>query len=412
MKNRLWREKSFVIYLFGQTISSLGDGFYLIAFMWLSLRLSGGKGIVIGGVFSIYTLSEIILGFIAGPIVDRFNKKRILIVADILRGLLIFILYLLIRFKMATVMHLYIFTFAFSVFSSFFHRAEFAIIPQIVNKHSLLKANGYLGGAKRLMQVISPALSGVFISLFSIESCFLFDAISFFFSSLCISFIMVQSLPKSKTVITVEHFLADIKEGYRLLIGSSFLLTLAIYSTCVNFFGGPVFPLIPLISQKTGMGASGYGAMMSGLSAGLIMASFLVGSAEKYLRRIMMVLTGLAISAMSVIIMAFGFGSVVLIGSAFIMGVGLNVTNLPIITLLQEKVPKDKIGVVSSFVFTIAQIALPISMALSGFLVDIFTLKTIFSSIGIILFAGALIGFMLPQFKNENITFVTDTVDS
>jgi MFS family permease len=74
MKN-IWQNKSFVLYLIGQTISSLGDGFYMIGFMWLTLELSGGKGVALGGVLSIYTLGEIFFGFIAGPIVDRVNKK-------------------------------------------------------------------------------------------------------------------------------------------------------------------------------------------------------------------------------------------------------------------------------------------------------------------------------------------------
>jgi hypothetical protein len=63
MDKSIWKNKSFIFYLIGQSISSLGDGFYLIAFMWLALQLSGGKGLVLGGIFSIYTLNEVIFGF-------------------------------------------------------------------------------------------------------------------------------------------------------------------------------------------------------------------------------------------------------------------------------------------------------------------------------------------------------------
>ncbi|MGQ9702925.1 MAG: hypothetical protein ACUVQT_10830, partial [bacterium] len=125
MRNTLFQNKSFLSYLIGQAVSSLGDGFYLVAFMWLAMKLSGGKGIVLGGVFSIYTLCEIIFGFVAGPVADRFNKKRILITVDVLRGLAILVLFFLIKFNLVTIFHLYIVTFFFATVSPFFHRTEF-----------------------------------------------------------------------------------------------------------------------------------------------------------------------------------------------------------------------------------------------------------------------------------------------
>jgi MFS family permease len=373
----------------------------MIGFMWLTLQLSGGKGIALGGVLSIYTLGAIIFGFIAGPIVDRVNKKNVLIFIDILRGVIVFLLYWLVKLQMATVLHIYIVTFGFSILSPFFHRAEFAIIPQLVEKNQILSANGLLNGSKRLMQIISPALGGVFIGIFGIAICFFYDAISFFFSAICILFITITPIEVEKKSLGFKLFTSDVKEGYKFLIDSTFLLTLAIYAACINFFGSPIFPLIPLISQRVSAGATGYGAMMSGMSIGLIVSSLFVGIVGKFLSKISVVLVGLLISALAIIIMAMGMGIIPLVIASVLLGFGLNFSNLPIMTLFQEKVPGDRIGVVSSFVFTIAQIAMPISIALSGLLVDIFSLKFILIAIAIILIIGALIGFRIQQFKQE-----------
>ena len=412
MKKSIWNNRSFIFYLIGQTVSSLGDGFYLIAFMWLSLQVSGGRGIVLGGVFSIYTLGEIIFGFLAGPLVDRLNKKILLVVVDIIRGAIIFLLYLLVNLKIATVGYLYMITIAFSVFSPIFHRCEFAIIPQILEKNDLLSANGILSGIKRLMQIIAPALGGLFIGIFGMESCFLFDAGSFIFSSMCIMLIVLRSSAGIKKGVSIKCFISDFRNGYHYLIGSSFLVTLAIYAACINFFGGPIFPLLPLISQNTGLGPSGYGIMMAALSGGLIASSLIIGFVERYLKRIPMVLIGLIISATAILLMPFGLGIVLMVFSAALLGVGLNFSNLPIITLFQERVPQDRIGVVSSFTFTIAQIAMPVSMALSGFLVEIFSLRIIFIAISMILIIGALIGFILPQLKDEENIMDNENADS
>lgn len=402
MKNKLRYNKSFVLYLLGQSISSLGDGFYLIAFMWLTMKISGGRGLVLGGVFSIYSLGEIIFGFIAGPIVDRFNRHRILISADILRGFLVFFLFLLVKFKTVTIFHIYLITTCFAIISAFFHRTEFAIISQLVEKNILLTANGILGGLKRLMQVIAPALGGVFISLVDINSCFLVDAFSFFFSSGCLMLISISSPTEQNTKVTVRYLLKDLKIGYILLIRSRFLFTLAIYAACINFLAGPVFPLLPVIAEKINYGSTGYGVMMSMLSLGLIISGFFIGFLEKFISKISMLFYGLIISASAIMVMANGSGIIILLFSAVLFGIGINFSNLPIITLFQEKVPQDKIGVVSGFTFTLTQIAMPLSMSFSGFLVDLFSLKMILIFIGIILIAGAIIGFFLPQLKNEN----------
>jgi len=408
MKNQLLFNKSFFFYLIGQTISSLGDGFYMIGFMWLALKLSGGKGIVLGGVFSIYALCEVVFGFIAGPVADRFNKKRMLIVVDIIRGLIVFILFLLVKFNTVTMFHLYIITFLFSISSPFFHRTEFTIIPQLVEKEMLLRANGVLSGSKRLMQVISPLLGGVSISIFGVVGCFLFDTLSFLISVFCIMPIAVKSIITTHNVSSNRSFFTNISDGYKILITSSFLTTLALYAACINFLGGPIFPLLPLISEKINFGASGYGLMMGIMSAGLIASSFLIGFIERYLKMITMLFFGLIISATAISLMGLSSLSLVIIIASFILGVGMNISNLPIVTIFQKNIPEDKIGVVSSFVFTIAQIAMPVSMVLSGFLVDVFSLTKVFVGIGVILLIGAIVGFALPQFRGEEVIVVTE----
>ncbi len=407
MHKQLFLNRSFFLYLIGQTVSSLGDGFYLVGFMWLAMQLSGGKGIVLGGIFSIFTICEIVFGFIAGPVADRFNKKRILIIVDIIRGLVIAILFVLVKFNAITILHLYVITLIFSAVSPFFHRTEFAIIPQLVEKEMLLKANGFLGGSKKLMQVIAPSLGGILIGFFGVAVCFLLDAISFFVSVLCIIPVVLKSTTERTVINEKKNIFAEIKQGFWILRCSSFLLTLAIYALCINFFAGPLFPLLPLVSERIGFGPSGYGLMMSLISAGLITSSFLIGFVQKFLSTIKMLLAGLIISAIAISILGWAPLSGLIIFAAFILGIAMNLSNLPIITLFQKNIPQDKIGVVSSFVFTFAQVAMPISMILSGYLVDTFSLSTIFLSIGVVVFLSAIVGFALPQFRQPELQIET-----
>jgi len=398
IRPRSLQNKSIFVYLVSQTVSSLGDGVYVIAFVWLSLQLSGGKGIVLGGIFSIYTLGELFFGLISGPIADRYNKKRILIITDIARGFLLMVLYLLTSLEVTRLVHLYICTFLFSALSPLFHRTEFSILPHLVQKEQLLKINALLTGSKRIVRILSPMIGGIIIQLVGIKVCFLFDAMSFIFSSICISFIRFRNRPKRSTMFL--HVLRSMKRGYHFIVNSPFFLTLTIYAACVNFIGAPIFPLLPLLSEKSGGGVSHYGVMLSSLSVGLTASSFLVVFVTKLLTRIQTMLSGLSICAIAIVIMAFERNFSVVIISCFFMGIGLTFANLPIQTLFQEKLPLDKVGVISSIAFTFAQIAMPISMALSGFIIELFEIKVIFTVLGTVMLIGAVVGIFLPQLRD------------
>ncbi len=391
------------MYFLGQTISSLGDGFYLIAFVWLSMRLSGGKGIVMGGVLSIYTVGEVVFGLIAGPIVDRFDRKRILIITDMIRGIIVLSVFIMVLTARISLLNLYVCVALFAVFTPIFHRAEFAIIPQLIEKEYLMKANGLLAGARRAMQIMAPILAGVVIAVAGVSVCFLLDALSFALSMALTMLLRVEPVTLSKAKNFITPLASNFALGFKCLMNSPFLLALGIYAACVNFFAGPIFPLIPLLTEKTGIGASGYGVIMGGLSAGMIAASFMIGFVGKRADKVAVMLTGLAFSALAIMSMSI-FENFLLIISAVVLGIGLNVTNIPITTIFQQEIPKERLGVVSSFVFTIAQIAMPVSMLLSGVLVDIFSVKTLFALIGLIVFAAAIIGFLLPQLRGRTLS--------
>jgi DHA3 family macrolide efflux protein-like MFS transporter len=311
------------------------------------------------------------------------------------------ILFIFVKHGLATIAHLYIITFCFSLVSPFFHRTEFTIIPCILKREVLLRGNGTLAGFRRLMQVVAPAIGGVVIALIGIESCFLIDSITFFISAACIACVVVQQVQQEKNVLTLRALVQNMRDGYFILVSSALLITLALYAAFINFLGGPILPLLPLLADMIGLGASGYGVMMSALSVGLIVSGFIIGILEKHFHKIRLLLVGLLWSSMSILLIGVYPCALVVVGSMFLLGMGLNISNLPIITLFQTNVDPAKIGVVSSFKFTIAQVAQPISIALSGFLADFIPLYILFLTIGTMLLLGTMIGFVLPQFKEN-----------
>jgi len=401
MYGNFLKNRSFFLYMLGQAVSSLGDGLYLVAFAWLSLELTNGKSIALGGIFSIYALGEIISGLISGPVVDRFSKRRLLISIDLIRSMILAIVFLLVSSNIMTLPFLYVSTFILSVLSPFFCRTEFAIVPLIVESKDLMKANGLLLGSRKLMRILSPAIGGLLIRVFGMKICFLSDTMSYLFSVLCVSLIVFDTRNMDEQKLTPKSLLRDLKSGYEIILRSRLLLIIAIYAACINFFGAPIFPLLPIVSEKMSGGVSGYGLLISAMSLGLIVSSTLTIFLSRLLKCIRIMLYGLIICAMAILTIAIGRTFLLVIISCFFMGVGLNCTNLPIQTILQIILPSEKIGVVSGFVYTIAQIAMPISMTLGGYLSQLVRIETVFLGTGIVMLAGATAGFFVPQFKNE-----------
>lgn len=412
MEKYLSKNRSFLVYLLGQTISGVGDGLYLIAFMWFALELSGGKGIVVGGVFSIYTLNEVIFGLIAGPVADKYNKKKILVAVDILRGLIVLTFFIMTKFGEISILHLYIVTFFFSVLSPFFHRAEFAIVPQLVAKYNLMKANGFLTGTRKVVQIVAPGIGGILIGILGIEACFFLDALTYFASVLCILFVQLRSSVVYPEKVDFRTLLKDVRNGWRYLTRSKFLFTIGIYAACINFLAGPIIPLLAILSTRYSSGASGYGVMMSAISLGFIAASYVMGFIDKYIDKVRLMFIGLLISAISIFMFGLMSGLIVIVAVAFLLGVGLSTANLPITVLVQQNTPAIKIGVVSSLIFTLSQIAQPVSIVLGGFLANTIAVNVIFIAIGVILCSGVLVGFALPQLHQSDATHGENAVVS
>ena len=403
MKNR-----SFIFYVAGQAVSVLGDGVYQIAIMWLIMKITNNKGLAVGGAFSIFSIGELISGFISGPIADRFNKKRLLIITDFLRAVVLFTLYFLSVENLVNMYVIVLILLVLSILSPVFSTTQFTLMPLLVESDELLKANGFFNSFTTISRILGPALGGVLVGAFGYNACFLIDAISFLVSVATISFIRYKPIKvdniETKTVVSI---LKSFKEGYKYLTSSKFLIALSIYALLLNFTGGALLPLIPIFSNRVHFGSQGYGYMMSAFSLGFLAFSLLVGLLPKELPETRLMLYGLTVGSTSVILWGASKSLILVLILFFIFGFSNALTNLPLNTLLQKMIKIEFLGVVISFTSTISQALQPVSMAFSGYLADKIPISMLIIFIGISSLTISLIGFAIPVFKtqqhNENI---------
>ena len=205
----------------------------MIALPWLMLELTGSKSLTSLVAMAAY-LPAVLFGLVSGVLVDRYNRKWIMIFSDILRSLLVAIVPLALIFDFITPLLIGVITFLLATFATFFYPARDSLIPHIITPEELPGANSAISISGQMSHLLGPLFAGVGISILGLTHLFTADAVSFLFSIIFISLIVS---PRSK-METQEHpsQLQGIREGLRYVRNKQGLLVLLILTSINNIF--------------------------------------------------------------------------------------------------------------------------------------------------------------------------------
>ncbi len=261
---------------YGQIVSQLGDWFNHVAVMTLLLRLTG-SGEIVGWALILRMLPAVVVAPIAGVFVDRWDRRRIMIAADVLRGLLV-PLFLLARDE-SMVPVVYVLVFFQVTLSSFFEPARQAAIPSLVSKEELLSANALMSLTWSLMLAVGSALGGLAIGAFGVEAAFLLDAATFLVSA---AFLARLDLPRRDPrprpggSAWVRGFV-ELLDGFRRIARDRAILSLVLVKTGVGVAGGMVL-LLSVFGERVfpvgGSEAVGIGLLFAARGVGTAIGPF------------------------------------------------------------------------------------------------------------------------------------------
>jgi MFS family permease len=231
---------------YGQVISELGDWLNSIAIYALILEL-GGSGIALACTMMAKLLPFVFVSPIAGVMIDRVSRKKIMIASDVLRfftvlGLLwidnkgdLWMLYTLVAMEIAL--------------SAFFEPARSAIIPAITKREDLGMANALGGATWSVMLALGTALGGAVVSLCGIRTAFVVDALSFLLSAVFIARIPYPENDKKTSDVTRAGGFGDMIEGFQYLLDKPVVLAVSLLKTGLAIAGG-IMTLIPLYAHQ------------------------------------------------------------------------------------------------------------------------------------------------------------------
>ncbi len=284
--------RDFRLLYIGQTISQLGDWFNAVAVYALLLDLTG-SATAVAMVMIVQYLPAAIVGPIAGVVVDRVDRRRLMIAADVLRGCLILALLLVRRREQVWIVYV-VMALVFAA-QAFFEPARTATIPNVTSDEELLPANALSSATWSAMLAIGASIGGVVTAVFGRNVAFVINAASFFWSAAFILQTRYDSTPTARPApASVAHWLGvhDIIEGVRYVRQNAHVAALMCVKAGWGLAGG-VLLLLTVFGQRVfpiGGGSAGgigvlYGARGVGAGIGPIALRWILGSDAKTLRR-------------------------------------------------------------------------------------------------------------------------------
>lgn len=402
---RLALNASFSALWTGQLISLFGDRVHQIALAFLVYQ-STGSAIATGLVFVTATLPNLVIGPIAGTLVDRWDQKQVMIVADLLRAACVLIIPVA---AVAALVLVYPLIFLVTAISIFFRPARTAVIPRIVDEDDLLVANSATWLGETAADLIGYPLAAAFVALLgaSLPLAFWFDAATYIASALLIASVaippLVRTLPVGRGVSGV---MADLRAGWTFMRHQTVLLANTLQGTAGQFTLGILLTVTPIYATQvlsggdTEAGKTAYGLLEMGIGVGNLIGGALVAWIAMRLSKGRMVILGYVVQGVTVLGLAFVGNLPAAFGLLLGSGIANMIYIIPSQTFFQELAPPDMIGRVVGFRFALVFGSLTLAAGLAGVAVEAIGIQPVLAFGGLLTIAAGMAGWFVPAVRN------------
>ena len=356
------KERNFALLWTGMTVSLVGDGILLVALAWKVYELSNKPSsmAVVGLAMTIPHVALLLLGGVAS---DRFDRRRVMIASDAIRGTAIGILGVLTVTDQLHLWHVFVLVAVYGAGTAFFGPAFDALVPDIVHDDHLIQANAIEQFARPAAHGLAgPALGGLLIAAGGSGVAFLVDSATFLVSMAC----LLRVRTPAAAVATEVAVLDDVKEGFRYVRANPWLwATLLAATFAYLLFTGPVDVLLPyLVKNELNAGAGTLGLILAVGGIGAIGAALAVGTLGTPKRSMTFIYLAWTVSTLALV----GYGLARNAWQAalvcFVFNALETAGTVVWLTTKQRLVPRALLGRVSSFDWFISTGLVPLSFAI------------------------------------------------
>ena len=361
---------SFLLLWGSQTISQLGTAMTDYAvIIWVYSRKGTASSVTLLTVCTF--LPTIFFRFLAGSAVDRQNKKRIMLIADMLAACGTLAVFVLHSADVLQIWHLYIINFLLSLMNAFQEPASFVAVSILVPKEHYARAGGLQSFSGAAVSILAPALGALLLASGGLDIVLIVDLATFAVAFLVLLFLI--RIPEPERQKTEEEpFSKTCLGGIRYLKEHTAILRITLFLAVINFLAklGNDGMLSPFILGRTGNNQLALGAVESFVALGVLAGSLLATLMKPAKKRIPLIFAATGLVFFGNIIQSLTSQLWLWCAAAFGSYLMAAVMNVNLEAVMREKVPVGMQGRVFSAKSTLQNFTIPIALLLGGLLAD------------------------------------------
>ncbi len=396
-----WKPQFFTIWT-GQQLSWIGSSVAQFALVWWVTETTD-SATVLATATLVSLLPGVLLGPFIGALVDRWNRRMVMLVADGFIALASIWLAYLFWIDALQIWQVYVIMLARALGGAFHFPAMQASIPLMVpNKHLARVAglNQTIGGAVNIM---SPPLGALLLSLIPLHTIMAIDVITAAFSIAPLLFINVPQPPRSQPADgeRKQSVWDDVREGFRYIWEWPGLVVLCGLAIILNFIINPAMSLQPiLVTKHFGGAAVQLGWLNSSWGVGLVVGGIILSTWGGFQRRSMSILMGVIGLGIGILLVGLAPATAfpLAIGGLFFAGTMNSITNGSVFALFQGVVNPEMQGRVFMVTLSLVNLMSPLSLAVAGPVADAIGIRVLYIIAGVTSIAVGVIGFFIPAF--------------
>ena len=393
----------FIVIFAGQAFSLFGSRLVQFALVWWITETTGlASTLAFASIVAM--LPQVLLGPFAGALVDRWNRKTVMMVSDSIIALVVVALAFLYGTGAIRLWHVFLAMFTRSLGGAFQWPAMQATTTMMVDRESLSRVAGMNQSLMGLAAIVAPPLGAFLMQVIPIQTILLIDVATAVLAVGSLFFIKVPQPSRELTeVLGLKTVLSDMREGAMFVWRWKGLRIIMGMSMLINFLLNPAFSLLPLVvTNHFNGGAVELGWLQSANGVGMIAGGLLLGAWGGFKKRVVTAMTSLVIGGVFIVIFSFMPPNLFLvaIGCVFVFAVFNAMANGTFFSSLQAVIPPEMQGRVFTILNSLSGGMTPIGLAFAGPVSDSLGLFIWFRIGGVVLALMGAAAFFIPAVMN------------
>ncbi|MBS7057123.1 MAG: MFS transporter [Streptococcus salivarius] len=399
-----WRATFYTITL-GEMVSTIGSSAVQFSLIWwLTDVYKSVNVMVIAALFTF--LPNVLLGPLAGVLVDKLKRKFVIITSDLFSGVLAVFLALFFYSGRSSYAIVCLTLGLRTIASAFQIPAIKAVMPVLVPKEELTKANSISEFIDTGCNLLGPILGAFMISVLPINLILLTDLVGAIIACIAVSLAKIPEIHSNSNTNNL-HIIKSFKDVFYFFKSDKKLNYFTkLFFICTTLYM-PLGMLFPLMVKQTFNGDSILaGIAQFSYTLGMLIAALILGIfSQKVKEHLKLSTFGLSLFAIALVLSGIlpkdSFGGLLFLILCLFMGIGVNTSNIPYITYLQSTLPKEHQGKVMSFYQMLISLAMPLGLIITTPANEIFSLAMWFTISGVIMVFSILVNSFLISRDND-----------